>query len=271
MKEKITGAERISDALVGIEEELLAEAAYVDSDQKMKMTRRRERLACHPLGKAIAVAASLLLMSGIISAAPHLNNASHTTANSGATVSSESSTVRPSRGEINPEGLVISFDSMEELGDFLAAAKSEEYSDYCEEGGVKSPPSAEEAEKIADSILTSDYHIGLKIDALIDGFTALYTDDGEGVLRFSFETGRAKYVVSHFYGVTSVADCGESSVVRTLMLGDKTVSMLKTEDHFFADMVLGNTCIHIAIFADHIDEDSLSMLEIVHTSEAFLE
>lgn len=271
MKEKITGAERISDALIGVEEALLTEAACVDSARKMKEARRREYFARNPLGKTVAVAASILLVAGIVSAVPHLNHASHTAANSDAAVSSESSTVEPSRGETAPTGLVLNFDSMEELSAFLAAAKSEAYGDYCERSGMANLPSAEDAEKIADSVLSSDYHVGLKEGAPVDGFMALYTDDGAGVLRFSFALGRAKYVVSHFYDDASIVERSVYDVVGTFMLGGKAVSMMKAEDHFFMDESFGNTRIYVAIFADQIGDDPLSILEIIPTSESFVE
>lgn len=269
MKNEITRAEKLSEALSGIDDDLLDEALRIDSARKLKKKERQEYAIRNPLGKIVAVAASLVFVAGIVSAIPQFNvfqNADFQT-----TVVESTSTVDPNYEAIRPIGAVLNFDSMEDLADFLAALKTtpSAYNDYCLTNGVRDPLPFEVAEKIADRILTSEYHVQLKDGVEAESFTALYTD--EGILRLAFTVGQTKYVFSHFYGVTSTADHSNDRVVGTVALGEETVAVFRGEEHLFTEKVFGNTCIYIAVFADSAEEDVFSAFEIVPTSEAFNE
>ena len=267
MKNEITRAEKLSEALSGIDDDLLDEALRIDSARKLKKKERQEYAIRNPLGKIVAVAASLVFVAGIVSAIPQFNvfqNSDFQT-----TVVESTSTVDPNYEAIRPIGAVLNFDSMEDLADFLAALKTtpSAYNDYCLKNGVAEQLPFEVAKKIADSILASEYHVRLKDGVKAESFTALYTD--EGILRLAFTVGQTKYVFSHFYGITSTADHGKDRALGTVALGGATVAVFSGEDHVFADEVFGNTRIYIAAFTDCAEEDVFSAFEIVPTSEAF--
>ena len=267
MKNKITSAEKLSDALLGIDDDLLDEAIRLDSAQKLKTTESRSFAVRNPLRKIVAIAASIVLVTGVISMISKPNM--FQTSISQTTTAESSTTVDPNRESIRPAGSVLNFDSIGALADFLTVVKTtpSEYNAYCLANGIGDSLPFEIAEKIADTILASEYHVRLKDGVKADSFTALYTDDG--VLRLAFTIGQTKYVFSHFYGVTAIADHSEEHVVGTFTLGEKTILVFRGEDHFFADEVFGNTRIYIAAFTDYAEEDIFSDFEFVPTSEAF--
>ena len=267
MKNEITRAEKLSDALPGIDDDLLDEAIRIDSARKLKIANHRFSPVRNLFGKSVAIIASIVLVAGIVSAIPRLDVLQNSDLQT--SVLESSSTVTPSNGTIHSELSVFNFDSMAEISGFLAAAKisSAEYNDYYLEMGISDPIPFEIAKKIAYTILTSEYHVRLKDGVAAEGFTALYTNDG--ILRFAFTVGQTKYVLSHFYGVTSTADHSQDRAIGTAVLGGATVIVFSGEDHFFADEVFGNTRIYIAAFTDCADEDIFSVFEIIPTSEAF--
>ena len=73
MKNELTRAEKLSDALIGIDEDLLDEAIRIDSARQLKTSERRVYFVRNPIGKIVAVAASIVLLAGILSAVPHLD------------------------------------------------------------------------------------------------------------------------------------------------------------------------------------------------------
>ena len=271
MKENLTRAEKFSDSLTGIHEDLLDEAIRVDSAQKLKTAHRRERIANHYLGKTVAVAASSVLIAGVISVIPNfnlINNGSETHTSIASTTAS--STVGPSTEGVHPVRSVLNFDSIGEIEAFLIAVKTSPsaYDSYCEERKLIDPLSMEDASKTADAILQSEYHIRLKDGFKAQEFSALYTEDGNGILRLSFTVGQTQYVFSHFYGVTSIEEHAKETEIGKAMLGEASVSVFEEEDHFFADTVFGNTHIYAAVFTDHAD-GLFSEFEVVPTADAF--
>ena len=271
MKENMTRTERFSDTLADIREDLLEEAIRIDSAQKLRTARRRERMMNYALGKTVAVAASIVLIAGLVTAIPHLNHVNNGSETHNPEFSTtESSTAVPNPEEVHPVKSAFNFDSVGEIADFLIAVKASQsaYEDYCQAKGFTDPLPMEKAEKIADSILLSDYHIRLKDGFTVEGFSALYTDDGNGILRLSFTVGQTQYVFSHFYGMTSTEDHGQDSVIGETMLGEIAVPVFIGENHVFVDAVFGNTRIYAAAFTDHAD-GLFSEFEIVPTSDAF--
>lgn len=269
MKNEITRVEKLSDALIGIDDDLLDEAIRLDSAQKLKISDRRAYSVRNPLGKIIAIAASFVLVAGIVAMIPRLNILQNP--DSQTTTVESSSTVDPNIESVRPAGSVLNFDSVEEIADFLNAAKTtpSEYNDYCLKNGIAEFLPFETAEKIADGILMSEYHVRLKSGVKAENFTALYTD--EGILRLAFTVDQTKYVFSHFYGVTSTADHSQDHAIGTVDLGGERVTVFSGEEYFFADEMFGNTRIYAAVFTDCAEEDIFSFFEIVPTSEAFNE
>ena len=210
-------------------------------------------------------------MAGVGSAVRHFYHMNRIQNSDSQASTTASSTVGLNNEAVRPIGAVINFDSVGEFSDFLAAVKASpsEYEDYCKEWEGESVP-FDIAEKIADSILSSEYHVRLKNGSAADGFTALYTDDGEGVLRLSFTVGETQYVFSHFYGVTSAEEHGGESLVGEYALGESAVPVFSAGEYFFFDILVGDTRIYAAAFTDSA-EDIFSEFEIVSTSEAFAE